>query len=184
MRKVIFSSLLVTSVALTGCAVNLAEEKPIPPAPIVKNPIHSLSEVNKKEITEKFLAYQAATAVGIASILTSLADARSYDPSVVDMAKIDVYDCQISRILGDYNESYFHRGFLISRTQHKSMYDDKDRSVLMNYNNVNDYKVYEDVGVYEHKDGGFGIAIVDHNSPMSNLVAINYKCDLVPNKLF
>jgi hypothetical protein len=163
--------------------MNLAKEQPIPPAPIVKNINHSLSEQIKAEISKKFSAYHDRMVIGQGSALANLIGKASHNDDV-NMKEVILNDCNVSRMLGNYQEPFFHRAFAMSYTESKVLASDKSRIILMNYNNVNDYKVYEDLDLYEHKDGGFGIAIIAKDLDLSNIVGINYKCKIVPNTIF
>jgi hypothetical protein len=164
--------------------MNLAKEQPIPPAPIVKNINHTLSEKVKAEVSQKISAYHDRMVIGMGTALVNLIGRASHNDDATDMKTVTLYDCNVSRMVGDYQESFFHRAFAISKTEIKAMQSDKNRIILMNYNDVNEYKVYEDNDLYKHKDGGFGIAVVAKDLDLSNVVAINYKCQIVPNTIF
>lgn len=172
-----------SSIFLSGCSVQLAKEQPIPPAPVVKQVNHVLSVENKEKIVQAFDAYQQRVVTGgFTAIINAVA--QSSHQSSTDMKSVDLYDCTISRMNGNYNDPFFHRLFAIRKIEYKAMHSDVSRVITMNYNDVNEFNIYENKNLYVHKEGGFGLAIVSKDSKLDNITSVNYKCEIVPNKIF
>ncbi|QGT78152.1 hypothetical protein GM160_04155 [Guyparkeria halophila] len=174
---------IVVVVTLHGCSINLAKEHPIPPAPVVDQVNHVLSAEAKMKITEAFKAYQNRTVTGGGSILWDLASRSLYEDTT-DMKTVTLYNCNVSSMRGNYRESFFHHAFAINKVEKRKIQGDLSRVILMNYNDVNEFKVYEETDLYEHKDGGHGIIILSKDLDLSNIVAIYYKCEIVKNEIF
>ena len=185
MRKLLVGLILsiITLFAFSGCTVKLAPEQQIPQAKKVEKVNHELSKEKQREIQKKYFEYQASLVTGVVSLAFNAAKKSEYYKDLenknVDMSHEKMYDCKISQLFGNFPEEYFHNMFVVSnkRIAHKPV------SVALNMNDVNEFKVYKN-DIYDHKDGGYGIAITDPNSDLDNLTGIRYKCTKVKNFIF
>ncbi len=166
-----------TALFFTGCGPGLPPEVPIPASKKVKNVNHKLTASNQNKIEKDYVAYRNNIVTGPFSATANLIEKANYEVKNFDIKKEKLYQCEITRMMGQ-PQSYFHKMFVISDNRQAG----KEFSVGMNYNNVNDIK-YFDSNIYVHKDGGYGMAIVEM-SGLSVKSGLNYKCKLVKNTIF
>ncbi|MDO9206750.1 MAG: hypothetical protein Q7T91_00730 [Sulfuricurvum sp.] len=168
---------------LSGCTAKLASEVEIPPAPKVEKMNHELTIENQREIQRKYFEYQDGLVAGLYTAITNKIEKNNYYEELktkdVDMSHEKMYDCKISQMLGNFPDKYFHNMFVVSNKRKVN----HGVSVALNKNDVNDFIVYK-TGIYDHKDGGYGIAIVGSNSSLDNVIAVRYKCEKVNNTIF
>ncbi len=167
----------LAAVLFSGCTPTLPPEAPIPPAKQIKHVNHKLTVANQEKIEKDYVAYRDNLVTGVFSGTANSIEKSNYKVKNLDMSKEKLYQCNITRILGNPPQ-YFHKMFVISDESQKG----KPFSVGLSFNNVNKIK-YFDTAIYPHKDGGYGLGIVE-TSGLTIISGLNYKCELVKNTVF
>lgn len=186
MNKIItIISICFITIFFSGCTAKLAQKSLIPPAPKVDKMNHMLTIEKQYEIQKKYFEYQDNLVTGIFTLAKNGMQKSKYNRDLkaqdVDLSHEKVYDCKISEMFGKFPDKYFHSMFVISNKRQVN----KDISVALNKNNVNEFIVYKDAAIYDHKDGGYGFAIVDLSKlDLDNVIAIRYRCKKVKNNIF
>jgi hypothetical protein len=186
MKKINTLTFISLSVILfSGCTAKLSPETQIPPEPKIEKTNYELSLVKQREIQKKYFEYQDSLVVGVITLTQNSIEKTKYYEELqtkdVDMSHEKIYDCKISKMFGKFPDRYFHNMLVVSNKRTVT----KNVSIALNRNDVNDFIVYKDSYIYDDKDGGYGIAIVDFtNNDLDNVIAIRYKCEKIENILF
>lgn len=175
----------IAGILLSGCTAKLAPETQIPPEHQVEKINQNLSIETQRKIQKEYFRYQNNLVTGLFTAAENAIERSNYNKSLTventNMQKEKVYECKISQKFGEYEKPFYHNVYLVSNLREAI----KPISIAINKNDVEQYMVYPGFGVYEHKDGGYGIAIVDHEkSELSNVIEIRYRCNKIKNTLF